>query len=93
MASSTSRIPSLEEKHSGTPTRLLDEAKVLKDRLYSNKTGPPSRARKQEVPVLPPDVDRATFNTAWGDLKRLLGDENVEINDKPLIDGWYMEHP
>ncbi|EPS43627.1 hypothetical protein H072_2365 [Dactylellina haptotyla CBS 200.50] len=93
MVTSTSRIPSLDDKHSGTPARLLDEAKVLKERLYSNKTLPPSQPRRQETPVLPPDVDRATFNKAWSDLKRLLGDENVDLNDKPLIDGWYMEHP
>ncbi|KAF3937750.1 hypothetical protein ABW19_dt0203969 [Dactylella cylindrospora] len=89
----STRIPTLDEKHSGTPVRNIEEAKAAKARLYSNRTVPPSRPRQQEVPALPPDVDRATFNKAIGDLKRLLGDENVEINDKPLVDGWYMEHP
>ncbi|KAF3908987.1 hypothetical protein ABW20_dc0108379 [Dactylellina cionopaga] len=93
MASSTSRIPTLNDTHSGTPVRLLKEAQEHKNRLYSNKTVPPSWPRKQEVPVLPPDVDRTTFNKAIGDLQRLIGKENIEVNDKPLIDGWYMEHP
>lgn len=87
------RIPTLDEKHSGVPTRNLDEAYASKARLYSNKTVPPSRARTQDVPALPPDVDRTTFNKAIVDLKRILGDDNVEVNDKPLVDGWYMEHP
>ncbi|KAF3916253.1 hypothetical protein ABW21_db0201202 [Orbilia brochopaga] len=87
------RIPTLNDKHSGISERLLEDAKVARSRLYSNRTLPASRPRQQEVPVLPPDVDRATFNQAIGDLKRLLGDSNVEVNDKPLVDGWYMEHP
>ncbi|KAK6518217.1 hypothetical protein TWF506_005376 [Arthrobotrys conoides] len=93
MVTKDSPIPTLHDKHSGTPVRLLSVAKEHKDRLYSNKTVPTSVPRIQEVPVLPPDIDRPAFNIAIADLKRLLGDEHVEVNDKPLIDGWYMEQP
>jgi hypothetical protein len=87
-------IPELSEtKHSGLPSRLADIGKASKARLYSNKTVSTSHQRNQEVPVLPPDITRDTFNTAIADLRAQVGHENVEVNDKPLEDGWYMEHP
>lgn len=49
--------------------------------------------RQGELPVLPPDTTRAEFNQAIGELQQILGVEHVEINDKPLVDGWYVEHP
>ncbi|EPQ57456.1 vanillyl-alcohol oxidase [Gloeophyllum trabeum ATCC 11539] len=85
--------PLITEKHSGIPERYAEQCKQSKARLYSNKTLPPSVPRDGELPVLPPDVDRDTFNKAVAELTELLGAENIELNDKPLVDGWYMEHP
>ena len=81
------------ENHSGIPKRMELDAKLAKERLYSNKTLPDSVPRQQEVPRLPPNTSREKFNEAISDLKGRVGDANVEINDKPLVDGWYMEHP
>jgi hypothetical protein len=82
------------EKHTGIPERYASEADTMKARIYSNRTiGDASKPRTTELLALPPDVDRATFNKAIAELKYKLGDENVEVNDKPLIDGWYMEQP
>lgn len=88
-----SPTPLLSEKYSGVPKRLTPEAKRIKKLLYSNKTAEEQSSRSKTVPVLPPDTTRDAFNAAIKDLKSLVGDQNVEINDKPLIDGWYMEHP
>ncbi|KAL3476991.1 hypothetical protein BJX99DRAFT_270145 [Aspergillus californicus] len=79
--------------HSGIPVQLEAEAEVAKERLYSHKTVPDSVARKHEAPRLPPNTSREKFNSAIGELRGKLGVENVEINDQPLVDGWYMEHP
>lgn len=81
------------ENHSGIPKRMELDAKLAKERLYSRRTLPDSVPRQHEVPRLPPNTSRAKFNAAMADLKDSLGDDNVEINDKPLVDGWYMEHP
>ncbi|EPQ50565.1 vanillyl-alcohol oxidase [Gloeophyllum trabeum ATCC 11539] len=85
--------PLLSEKHSGIPERWAEQCKESKARLYSLKTLPASVPREGELPVLPPGIDRPTFNTAIAELKETLGEEHVELNDKPLVDGWYMEHP
>lgn len=85
--------PLLDEVHTGIPKRMEIDAKLAKQRLYDNKTLPDSVARKQEVPKLPPNTSRERFNTAIKDIKNIIGESNVEINDKPLVDGWYMEHP
>ncbi|KAI1408110.1 vanillyl alcohol oxidase [Hypoxylon sp. FL1857] len=85
-------IPTLKEKHSGTPARLSQEAQVAKDRLLSNRTLPVSRPRNKPV-RLPPDVSLENFEAAVKELRGQIGDENVEVNDKPLVDGWYIEHP
>lgn len=87
-------IPALSEtKHSGLPARLAEIGKQSKARIYSNKTVLIPHKRDQDVPVLPPDITRATFNEAIADLRAQVGHDNVELNDKPLEDGWYMEHP
>ncbi|KAL7273524.1 hypothetical protein RUND412_003619 [Rhizina undulata] len=86
--------PILTEDHSkGVPERYLTKANTSKARLLSNQTLPESVPRKQETPVLPPDISRQTFNNAIAELKGTLGAANVELNDKPLVDGWYLEHP
>jgi hypothetical protein len=33
------------------------------------------------------------FDTAIATLVEVLGPKGVELNDKELVDGWYMEHP
>lgn len=78
--------------HSGVPARLKDEADAAKERLYSLKTLPDSVPRKNNI-RLPPDTSQGKFDTAIAALKKILGDDGVELNDKPLVDGWYMEHP
>ena len=81
------------DKHNGVPKRLVAEAKRAKEMMTSNKTLPDSVPRKKETPKLPPGITRQEFNVAITNLKQLVGNANVEINDKPLVDGWYMEHP
>lgn len=82
-----------DDLHSGIPKRMEEDARVAKERLYSNKTMPDSIPRQREVPRLPPNTSREEFNQAMTELQQQLGAANVEINDKPLVDGWYMEHP
>lgn len=82
-----------EVQYSGIPKRMEEDAKIAKDRLYSNSTVADSVPREREVPRLPPNTTRNKFNKAIAELKERLGPVNVEINDKPLVDGWYMEHP
>ena len=88
-----SSIPSLDHNYSGVPPRLANEAKRAKTLLYSNKTSTSPEDRKLETPRLPPDVTRETFDRAIAELRESVGAQNVEINDKPLVDGWYLEHP
>lgn len=88
----STKIPSLDTIHSGVPARLKNEAVAAKDRLYSRKTLPDSVPRKNSI-RLPPDTSQEKFDEAITALKKLLGDDGVELNDKPLVDGWYMEHP
>jgi len=82
---------------SGVPPRLAEAAQYAKQRIYETRTlkDPETRgaAVDSELPVLPPDTTREEFNAAIKDLKEQLGGEHVVLNDKPLVDGWYMEHP
>lgn len=71
--------------------RLAKEAIDVRDRLRSQKTVPDFVPRKTWS--LPPDVDQQTFDKALAELKQVLGRENVELNEGPLLDGWYMQHP
>lgn len=85
--------PSLSANYSGVPDRLAEAGIESKTRLLSKRTLPESIPRKLDVPRLPPDTTRAEFNQAIGELKQILGADHVAVNDKPLVDGWYMEHP
>jgi hypothetical protein len=38
--------------------------------------------------VIPQGIQRSRFLVAIEELTEQLGDENVEVNDKPLHDGW-----
>ncbi|KAF2251120.1 vanillyl alcohol oxidase [Trematosphaeria pertusa] len=88
----TQAPPTLSESYSGVPSRLAAIAQEAKDRLYSHKTVPESVPRQHNV-RLPPDTSRETFDEAVASLRQALGHENVVLNDKPLVDGWYLEHP
>src|SRR3569833_1460145 len=84
--------PSLNEVYSGAPERLAGTAAALRDHLFQNRTLPASQPRKSGV-RLPPDTSLDRFEEAISDLQGALGLENVEVNDKDLRDGWYIELP
>ena len=44
------------------------------------------------LPV-PQGISKSAFLAAIAELQTLLGPSNVELNDKELRNGWYMEHP
>lgn len=85
--------PTLEEKHSGVPPRLVEQAKRAKDLLQSRRTASKASTSQQRSLHLPPYTSRQKFDEAIAKLKEAVGDEFVHINDQPLVDGWYMEHP
>ncbi|RFU35028.1 hypothetical protein B7463_g1275, partial [Scytalidium lignicola] len=95
MSSSTkdalTETPLLSEKHSGIPANLLSKAQKAKALIYETRTKPTST--RQRLPVIPQGVEKSKFFQAIDELTKELGLENVNLNDKPLIDGWYMEHP
>lgn len=79
-------IPTLEEKSNGVPARLLHKAhraKALIQDIATKRLQP-----RQRLPVIPQGIDRSRFSQAIDELLRELGNENVEVNDKPLDDGW-----
>lgn len=84
-------IPDLDSVYSGVPNRLAHEAVAAKERLDSQRTVKESTLRKGIS--LPPGIEKEQFDRAIHELKGSLGSENVEVNDKPLVDGWYMQHP
>ncbi|KAF3387326.1 Vanillyl-alcohol oxidase [Penicillium rolfsii] len=84
-------IPTLEQKHNGVPERLLHKAHRAKALIQGIATKP-VRPR-QRLPVVPQGIERQQFFLALDELSTELGNENIEINDKPLDDGWYMEPP
>jgi hypothetical protein len=85
-------IPNLALKHSGIPERLRTEADSAKRRTYSLKTLPSSVPRRTPL-RLPPNISQDRFDNAIAALQETLGNDAVELNVKPLVDGWYMEHP
>jgi hypothetical protein len=79
-------VPTLEEKHNGVPARLLHKAYRAKGLIQDIATKEP-RTRKR-LPVLPQGIEKTRFFLAIDEISRDLGNDNVEINDKPLDDGW-----
>ena len=81
----------------GAPPRLKELEALMKKKIDENVTvnldGLPRREAAEDLPVLPPGISRSKFNTAIEELKKAIGAENVELNDKPLIDGWYLNQP
>lgn len=86
------RTPVLDEVYSGAPSRLDAEAENTFSRMLSNRTLAKSETRKTGL-RLPPDTSLEEFENAISDLRGKIGAENVEVNDKPLDDGWYLDHP
>ncbi|KAJ3546566.1 hypothetical protein NM208_g1938 [Fusarium decemcellulare] len=84
--------PTLSERYSGIPNRLLSKARQVKASVYQNQT---KEAQTQRIcsPALPDGIAQQTFNRAIHELRTELGERHVVINDQPLVDGWYMEHP
>lgn len=66
------------------PPRLVDYAKDVKAKIDANftKSFDAQPIREKELPVLPPYVKRDVFDTAIKELRKAIGDENVELNDK-----------
>lgn len=85
----SSDVPTLPETHSGIPSYLLDKAREAKASIFEGRTK--TANERQRLPVVPQGIERDDFLKALAELKELLGAEHVEINDKPLKDGWYME--
>ena len=81
----------------GAPERLKSLEEIIKKKIEDNKTvnldGNPRKEALQDLPVLPPGISREKFNTAIDELKKIIGAENVELNDQPLVDGWYLSQP
>jgi len=86
---SISEVPLLSEKHSGIPENLFEKAKNAKALIYETRTK--EQNTRHRLPVIPQGVEKETFIRALEELADKLGTENVEVNDKPLVDGWYME--
>ena len=86
--------PTLPQKHSGIPSRLLHKATKAKELIYQTRTSSNALNNTPQLPVLPQGVSRKGFETAIAELSSQLGDDNVSVIDKPpKEDGWYMEHP
>lgn len=80
---------SLVKKHSGIPENLLEKAKRAKALIYDIRTKDTST--RQRLPVVPQGIEKDAFIQALEELAQQLGKANVEVNDKPQVDGWYME--
>jgi hypothetical protein len=81
-----SDVPTLPGTHSGIPVYLLDKARQAKEGIFEGRTKPQNE--RQRLPVVPQGVKKDNFLKALADLQEQLGTEHVEINDKPLRDGW-----
>jgi hypothetical protein len=90
--SKTKLTPTLSDAHSGIPTNLLDKATYAKGLIYDGKTVPDSTPLSRGLPV-PQGISKQAFLAAIDELCATLGPQNVELNDKEILTGWYMEHP
>jgi len=81
-----SKVPTLPGTHSGIPPYLLDKAQKAKEVVFETRTKPVNE--RQRLPAVPQGIERDVFIQALAELKEQLGTEHVEINDKPLVDGW-----
>jgi hypothetical protein len=85
-SSTNENIPVLPETHSGIPLRLLEKAANTKNLLRDGTTKQTSE--RQRILVVPRGIDREKFLEALAEISDILSPEHVEINDKPLVDGW-----
>lgn len=92
MTNTRATPPSLSETYSGIPDRLAKEAQESKARLSANRSAPTTVPRRSPL-RLPLDVSQREFDNAIANLKRDIGEDNVILNNQPLADGWYLEHP
>jgi hypothetical protein len=81
-----SDVPTLPASHSGIPTYLLDKARKAKEGIFEGRTEPQNE--RQRLPVVPQGIERDDFLKALAELQEQLGVEHLQINDKPLRDGW-----
>lgn len=81
-----SDVPTLAQKHSGIPASLLDKARVVKKDTFGKRTKPLND--RQRLPVIPQGLEKDVFIRALEELRQEIGADNVELNDKPLKDGW-----
>lgn len=42
---------------------------------------------------LPPGLTADAFAAAIADIEGVIGKQNISVNDGPLRDDWYLEHP
>ena len=82
-----SDVPTLPGTHSGIPAYLLDKARKAKVSVFDGRTKP--LRERQRLPVVPQGIERDEFLPALAELGEQLGADNLEVNDKPLKDGWY----
>ena len=83
-----SDVPLLSQKHSGIPDFLLEKARETKASIFETRTK--VQSSRQRLPVIPHGVEEQVFLDALTELGGQLGAANVERNDKPLKDGWYV---
>ncbi|OCL11140.1 vanillyl alcohol oxidase [Glonium stellatum] len=87
-----SPTPTLSQSHSGIPERLLAKATKAKSLVYETRTTPNSVPRQRGI-AIPQGISQHRFFEALDELREELGTQHVELNDKELRSGWYMEHP
>ena len=78
--------------YSGIPERLVTKAIRDKTRIWEHQSKEFQTPRKRGL-AIPAGIGRSEFLKALGELAQKLGKEHVVVNDQPLEDGWYMEHP
>ena len=71
----------------GVPARLSNEAVAAKEKTDSLRTLPRSVAHQSPV-RLPPGVTREVFDKAIDELRKVLGEKGVELNDR--LSRWLM---
>ncbi|KAF2123128.1 hypothetical protein BDV96DRAFT_593578 [Lophiotrema nucula] len=91
-STSLPETPTLEQQHSGIPSRLLPKATNAKSLIYDGKTVSDTVSLQRGLPV-PQGISLKAFLAAIEELKSVIGAQNVQLNDKEVKNGWYMEHP
>jgi hypothetical protein len=84
--------PTLNSVHSGIPERLLPKATYAKSLIYDGKTTSDTVTLARGLPI-PQGISKKAFLAAIDELKSSLGAQHVQLNEKEVKNGWYMEHP